>query len=664
MPRGTQSIRRRWGDHVIVGTAAACAQCLSRARRGTRAPLGSCVASTRADGARLFCPTLELVRARALWLLAVFAASALSGANDLRTDPRLAKPISMRLKVASLTDCAKALADATGVGIFVSANIKDRKVTLIFRDRPAAEAMEMLAGTLFCRWSTDQSSYRLVMPPEVRNEETRLLDAEQAILRERLTAVIAKMVEVAGRPKDVVKDEQSRMSEAMAKLQNARDAESQKQFQAMRREYNTRYAWLNWWDTGYALRNVQGAADSLASGATVFASTRRGEALPLPASSIPSFTARVVVPGPDGQMVMETRTPTGAVEALRVDPVSGRLQSRVLATGVLPASGLTSQETGLTDSGEAETRLWNQPLRKRLREWERIIDTDLASKKLSSTAEVHTPGYLAKAFTVAEHLEHLADCAGIPVVADAFRLPASSETFFSATRVADYVSEMRNEFLQETRGGAFRADKGWLMFRHPRYWRQIDAEIPESILGPIEARAMAGYRLNLADYAAFALALTPRQALVFPYRGDLTRFPRLPLLRAMPALRLWASLTDSQRETAYSSGLPAAAMDETQKVLFRIAVGELLWVGSVNESFLPVLMNAGSGQDIGLFLQDARNGAEPMTNSDDESLQPAAPGFRTSADFENLRSRSYVFSFGRSPRSGASYSIVLARQGG
>ncbi|MFI5385363.1 MAG: hypothetical protein ACHQ50_04495 [Fimbriimonadales bacterium] len=582
-------------------------------------------------------------------------------ARDFRTDARLAKPISIRLKIAPLSQCAKAFSDATGVGIYVAASLKDRKVTILFKDKPASEAMEMLANTFFCGWTADQSSYRLVMPPEARNEEDRLLDAEQTVVRERLTAVVAKMVEVAARPKDVLTDERDKMAEAMNRLRLSRDPDGKRKYEELRKEYNVQFNWLPWWDVGFALKNAPSAVDSLAAGATIFASTKPGEALPFPASSVPTFTSRVVVPGPDGQPVSETRSPSGAVAAIRVNPATGHLQCRVMGTGVLPAAGSTSKEAWLADSGEAENKLWNLPLRRRLRDWARLFDTDLLNRKLTpANGTASKPGYLANAYTVAEHLEHLADCAGVSVVADAFRLPASNETYFGGSTVNDYVSQMHDQLLPDTRGGSFRTEKGWLMFRHPRYWRLLSTEIPENLLAPLEAKAKAKQTITLDDYAAFATALTPWQSFVFPYRPTLTRFPRLPLVHAMPALRLWGSLTGDQRRTAYDSGIPVSGMDSTQRELYRVAVNELLWIGGINEAFLPILMNGGGGGDaMGLFLQDAQNGANPIFGNEDEGLEPAGPQFRTTSDMESLRSRSFVFAFGSTPQSGASYSIVL-----
>ncbi len=601
-----------------------------------------------------------------LLALLVLVAPAWPGqSRDYRTDLRLAKPITLRLKIVPLSACVKALADATGVGINVATNIKDRKVTLIFKDRPASEAMTMLASTMFCGWSAEQGSYRLEMSQDSKNEERRMLQAEEAVLKERLSAAVANMIEVAASPKDVLLEQRDRMSETMKRLRASTKVDDRRQYDQFRKEYDLQFGWLPWWDTGYELRHASGIIETLIAGSTIFGCTTPGVALPLPIGSIPTFTARVVVPGPDGKMVMETRTPTGAVAALRLNSVTGQLQQRVMATGVLPAGGATSHEASLLESDDAETKLSNEPLRKRLYEWAQLLDTDVLARKLTPGAPAPGPGYAAKAYTIAEHLERLSDSAGIPIAADAFRLAASTEAFFGSATVGAYVDELRNEVRSDVRTGYFRSERGWLLFKHPRYWRQLDAEIPESALVPIEEKFKAGYQLTVSDYAAFASTLTRWQALNFPTRGDLTRFPRKPLMEAMAALRLWGSLNQDQRQTAYVSGLPVESLDGTQRELFREAVNDLLWLGHVNETFFPVLMGrAGASYSMGLFMQDARNGAEPIFGDYDEDLEPPRSRTFASGDMERLRQRSYVFSFGDSPKSGASYSIVLAPRGG
>jgi hypothetical protein len=603
--------------------------------------------------------TLKVVRQ--LWLLALLCLCALVSAADFHSDARLSKSISIHLKMAPLSVCVKEFATQTGVGIYVTPNIKERKVTLIFKDRPAAEAMEMLAKTMFCEWSSESGGYRLEMTHEVINEEIGLLAEEDKVLKERLAAVIEQIRAVAATPKEELIQERDKMNADLDRLRYSRDPAGQKEFQQIQKD-RAKFNWFGWWEVGFALRNAPSVVDTLAAGTTVFASTGRGQALPLPLSAVPGITAAVMVPGADGQMHSELRSATGAVGALRCNPVTGDLEWRSMATGLGPgASGYSGTRASLLNSGDAENKLYNLPLRKRLRKWASTLDTQLLEVKLNQGPPPKSPGYMAQAFSVAEHLEYLAEAANIPVVADAYRLPASSEVVMDGTTVGDYVRHLRDQGMPGVGGGSFRTEKGWLAFRHPRFWRQLAAEIPESAFAPYEQKIKSGNSLSLEDYASFALELTPWQARVFPYRPALTRFPRLPLIGAMPALRLWGSLSGDQREAAYATGLPLAAMGGAQLGLYKDALTELLWLSHVNESFFAVLMGGTVRDDMGLFLQDGRNGAEPGNGGLQEAIAPQnGRTFMNTADIERMRRGAYNFVFGNSVQSGAVYNVQLS----
>lgn len=582
-------------------------------------------------------------------------------AGDYRSDPRLAKPISIHVKLVPLSTCVKAFSDATGVGIYVAPSIAERKVTVIFKDRPASEAMTMLAQALFFDWTSEVGGYLLENPHETVNEELGMLSAEDAVLKERLAAAVKELADTAERPKEELIEQRDKLQTELDHLRPSRNPDDKKKYEELRKEYR-QFNWLDWYDIGYALRNGPTALDALTAGGTVFASTKRGEALPLPITAIPVGVTMVLVQGPDGKPMPERRTSTGAVAALRCNPVTGRLQYKILGTGLGEQGGIqTGREAWLLDSGEAESKLWKLPLRKHLRDWGRTLDPGLLAKKLpKEAAGPESPGYAAQALTMADHLEHLANSADVSVVADAYRLPVSGEGWMGGATVGDYVRELRDKAAYETRGATFRTEKGWLLCRHAHYWRLLNSEIPESVYAPMEAKAKAGEPLTLDDYATFAGNLTPWQAMVFCYRPSLTRFPRLPLVQAMPALRLWASLGSDQRRQAYESGLPAAEMSPEQMQLYRVAVNELLWVGGINETFLPVLMNeSGANAGVGLFLLDANNGINTNMPNRSETLDPPQRQIYTSADLAAIRAHSYEFAFGSTPHSNSSFSFEI-----
>ncbi|HTQ09113.1 MAG TPA: hypothetical protein VMI31_03495 [Fimbriimonadaceae bacterium] len=579
--------------------------------------------------------------------------------SNYRTDPRLQKPITLRLKIVPLSQCVAVLSKETGVTIDVEPSIEERKVTIVCRDKPASEAMRMLAGTFFCVWNPAGDGYRMDMPIDVRTEELRYLDAEHAVLKDRIEDVVKKMVEVASQSLDDQKAARDKLNQEIAKLRPLTDAADRKQLQELRQQYR-RFDYLDWWDLGYAFRGSSDSADALASGATLFASTQAGIALPLPYSDIPPYSMRVVTKDANGKSHSEMVTPSGAFAAMRINPVTERFECKTAPTGVYPAIGSSERQLFLLNSGEAEAKLVNLPLRKRLRDWGRMLDQEMLKIKPVQPSEAPaSPGYAARALTMSDQLEYLADTAGISVVCDAFRVPATGQEYAKAATVGDAIQFLRYSTLEDVRDGTFRSEKGWLMFRHPHYWRMLDSEIPESAFAPLETKAEAGKPLTLEDYANFAAALTPWQAVSFSYRPLLTRFPRLPLIHAMPALRLWAALDEGERRMAYVSGLPLAMMSPAQRDLYRLAVTELLWVGSVNEEFFPMLLGDRGGPSVKLFVQDSSNGADPYIGNVDESIDPGPLQMRSQKDIDYLKQHAYVFAFGDSPDSGSSYSFEL-----
>jgi hypothetical protein len=487
-----------------------------------------------------------------------------------------------------------------------------------------------------------------------------MLDAEADALKKRIQDYVTNLTAMAGRPKEEVLEEQKRLRDQMQALGRGNDADSRKKMQELRTAY-AKVANAYQWDLGFALRAAPNAAASLASGATLFASTKKGEALPLPASAIPQFQTNVLVPGPDGKPRSELRSPNGAVMVIRLNPVTGELATTTMATGLGDsAAGGVGGRRAILDTGEVEAMLKDEPLKKRLREWARDDNGSVLAHKLASPPAAKAAGYAQRAYSLADHLEYLADTAGIPVVADAFRLPVSSEQYMNAPTVGEYIRSLRDLAMPPTRSGYFRTDKGWLMARHPHYWRQLAREIPESALEPLEAKAAAGQMPTLDDYAAFAGSLTPWQALAFADFPPLTRFPRLPLVNALPGLRVWASLNTSQREDAYGDGLSIQAMTPQQQDLYRAAALSLLWQRPVKESFLPLLMHGDRNSDLRFFYRNGESGYQAPLAMQSEAIEEGNKRGAYSADeVLRLRERSVGFILGVTVEKGESFGLVL-----
>src|SRR5689334_17678937 len=85
----------------------------------------------------------------------------ISRTGQLQDDARLAKHLSIRHEIISLADLTEELHKQTGVTLYAKHRVADRKVTVVFKDRPASEAMERVADCMLASWQKEGSGYQL-----------------------------------------------------------------------------------------------------------------------------------------------------------------------------------------------------------------------------------------------------------------------------------------------------------------------------------------------------------------------------------------------------------------------------------------------------------------------------------------------------------------------
>ena len=114
-------------------------------------------------------------------VIAVFTVVLLGGvcwgqqsSKSFLSDSRLKAPITMRLKIVSLTDFTNNLQKQTKVHFLVADDIANRKITTIFHDRPTSEVMTAVQDALFLEWKKAGDGYRLSLPLSVEREEEEL----------------------------------------------------------------------------------------------------------------------------------------------------------------------------------------------------------------------------------------------------------------------------------------------------------------------------------------------------------------------------------------------------------------------------------------------------------------------------------------------------------
>lgn len=525
------------------------------------------------------------------FLAAFSTAASFDQAELLRSDERLRAQISVHAKIVSTADFVGLLQRETGAKFEVAALDADRKLTVLCTARPASEVMERVAETLFMSWTFDKrrDTWRLELLGEVRKEE----QAARRQAREQDQRVIRMALESLSKWGDLSQEEWAEESTAIrSRLATAEKAQGpdaqQKLLDAQLGADILSYrAW-----TGFGAawkKSLEEAVARLAAGETLLASSRPEDNLPLvPEALVPKST-------------FETDGHKGILFMLRYVPSQGFLEGIGLMTGF--------KFGGKTAPGRL--RLRQKPgendLEKRLGQWGKALDSEVLLQAINpATARISNERFLLSAYSVSDHLEHLASGANVAVVADAFRIAMSDAVPFKADSVDEYVEFLRRpwEGRMPNRPGYIRTHGGWLMYRSHEYWKKLDCETPERLLRPMEEAARP---LGTREYAELAGKLDTAQGVWISQMGNpvLVRFRRDPLGSALSALRLWSRLTPAQRGAAESPmGLSLAGLPVPDRQAFVQTVAESLWQSFAPDGFLSALFG-GTDPSLKLYYRES-----------------------------------------------------------
>ncbi len=560
---------------------------------------------------------------RAILLTLCLVGTWFAAGDDYRSDARLEKPVTLRLIMAPLSECMKVMSRATGVPLVVTPNVSDRKLTVVCRDRPAAEAMSMIAKTIFCEWPGESGGYRLEIPREVLTEESDMLRAEAEAIKFRTTLALRQMAAAADIPRDRWAGQKQAAQDRVTALERALDPKAADYEKRLNELESARfdlgkYEWMDWRSLAEATRNASGVADQLAAGQAIFASTEPGSGLTLPPTAIPTIVPHFSA-GDSGQ-VTDSPAFHGAFASLRLNPRTGTLEYRLGGTGNTSVTVVQSTSRPLPSSREADSLIESQLLMKRMRNWTRVFDSEILQRKVSDRSRETPNVYAGRVYTMAEQLEHLSGAADLPIVADAFRVEASPQLYMTGNTVDETVKLLREETSSGVRNGYFRMEKGWLMFRHPRFWRRLPVEIPEARFSVLEGAKNLGF----TDYVRFASSLTPPQVEAFRVSPPVFRVSGQPLDH-IDGLRLWGALSQSQQDQAYSSGVSFSSLSSDQRDLYRVAASELMWKSSPSSAGKFSTLLGGQSDPI-FFVRDWKN-ASTATQVTDENRRSITLGF-------------------------------------
>lgn len=521
----------------------------------------------------------------------VLAQAAPSSDTDLSKDPQLAKPVTVHLAMASLPAALKEISKAAGTKIEAAANMSGRKVTVLVKDVPLSTVMARMAEVFHGDWKKYDTGYSLLTPSDYVHAEDDFRDDEAKERRKPVEDSVNELVKATRSSYDQIKTD----------LANGKSTPEEKRV-ATPEVYllgrllgglNSTQKQAFW--NGEPVRTT----DSLVVG------TSNGAAGAIQRGNVVNRRGRPMMANPG-----VTRQTIVAYAAY--NPILARVTSSDPQMSAVTPAAETPFPTGT---------LGEQPFAKEAYSWIAASEPQTYWSKPVSTVPKTT--WFEGRHALSDYLVAIHDSTGVPIVADAFRVPL--DTANTGTTLGAMVAALAGQ------GVYMRFDHGFMMAKTPHFWRYRKSEVPEERFAPIE-KTGAG----VDDFAAFAAALTPDQLTRFRGVGlTLMHIDPRPLVLGLPALRFYATLSEGQKSAA-RAGNP---------VLFS-QLG-----GSSRDTFL-VALNDYSGQKIGTGVFNLNSASVDRNLGFMFQAQPSnMPGSSDRANINML--------FGTSQNQGVQYRFPL-----
>jgi len=481
------------------------------------------------------------------------------------SDLRLAGVVSARHEIISLSDLAHEFSVESKVQLRVRKSISDRKVTIVFLDRPLKEAMAMLATTMLMEWRPiTGGGYELNLTDQEAIDERRTAAMEDDEIRSDVAFSLTEIRRLAAIPPSSQVAESNRIDSEIKRLMKSGAAEDSLQVKRLKRSYQSLHISPGLEFTGPALQSESVTIDSLLSGTPCFVSLQRSDP----------------VPHLDPQAVTDLTTRIGATDLMGIVWVTDTL--RLQTDVIFSKDGFPGSTRGFSWPIFRSLPTGPSPLDKAMEAWCRDPDGQTRSKSLAKPdLPVPKSEFASGKFGRAQHLLFIADQTGIPVIGDAFRIPLTAAAWLPGKTLGDWLDAYRTALkssIYKPGPENVRLQDGWLLFRKDHWWQRLATEIPESVLVPLESQARkSGLLLSLDRFAKLAGALTPSQCAAIGQegRGVLFRFLVGNFSSAYQGLRLYSHLDANQRSSARSNvGLDLAtansdAQDDAYKAIFQ-----------------------------------------------------------------------------------------------
>ncbi len=521
---------------------------------------------------------------RIAWLGSFAGICSVAGAqaSDIKADPRLQKPISLHIKIGAITDTLSQISKASGVVLDRSPSIKDLKVTVLVQDVTTSLVLDKIASTLGCAWKADGPTYRLVMTPDEQAARNRYVDSEESIAQKEVADEIVLISKLAYVNPTAARKELLELTEAKSKDQD--------RIEFLKRAINRQDVML-----GRFLSSM--SADKVSS-------FWRGDIIPatpaLLAQSLDptSSDSRLPAPVQRNKRFQPGTTPDGMPSFIQYDPLLFRLR---VFQGFGVRNVATRLSTVVTEPLPTGS-LAKMPFGKEVLEWDQDVPTDgeIAKASVSQTKDKST--YANGRFSVADFLEKAFDQTHLPIVADAFRVPAAAKSLDRGVgSLSSWLATLKADNHLTTH-----FEDGFIMVRHGGFWRLRKFETPEELYAELESK-VSKTGPTLEQYGAFVSKLSAEQAKPFSLpEATLAKFDTVPLEVGLPALRFYSGLDSQLIAKATENGISYGQMSSSLRQAFITASVEGIFFDATQGSFLPTLLRlaqTGDARGLGFIMR-------------------------------------------------------------
>lgn len=551
------------------------------------------------------------------------SAAAAASAAALREEARLAAPVTLAHRDIPLGELLASLSRQLGVKLLASRETRDDRVTLFLQERPAREALLLVARHLDFQWYRKAGGYELTQDTGGKRREAARRQGEHAA---QVQAAFARMDRIARLASTAPAELAARRSELDARLsapdlkpeERAALREELAAHEALQRQGGRAAASLYRGLHLLQLRQIAAGGEvrlasadgSLPGGATGaihdasrergvggtvmrFSTVERGPGAPPRAADpnqLPPAGAEVSIRfGDMPEMGFNPGSRRGGARA-RLQFTMSSIRGQGGDRRVVPLTW-SPNPAGLPDRPEAGPLPEDPDLQRPV---ELAFGRGAAAAPPRTGAGVprivgghaqRAPGaWPAGQPTVGELAEALHRTIGLEFIADSFIRARLAPARVNGRRAAAEVLELiASELdygweLEKSVSGA--AARKLVRLRSNVYFHDRPAEVPRRLLRPWQERVARGGAPGLDDLALLAAALTDPQARgMSEYWGWYLEGAELPapsgpggFYGARHHLRFWATLQPVQRQAARTGILPTERMAGLQRQAFVAAL--------------------------------------------------------------------------------------------